>query len=282
MPGGPTIPADTDVLCEHCGYVLNGLPPGSNCPECGRPAADSDPALRTPTAWEKSAGYVPPSASGNAPISGTAPAFGAPPTPNGKPASRAALAPRGAFAPAGAFVTTSAAVLFRPTRFYRTLATRTDTPLSAVFAQIHWAAAALLLGLAAYAHAQWFIFGDPRSPLHPLKWLALSIGAYLFVLLTTRLAARLTHWEASYRSIRLTLPVVRRGLQYHAVHYLPVAVAAALTVVAYGSLVRRGLVDPLSTTTTYLYVLSAEVVIAAIYLFKTYWIAMRNMMYANA
>ena len=246
MPSGPTIPAETDVLCEHCGYVLNGLPPGSNCPECGRPAADSDPALRTPTAWEKSAGNAPASASG------------------------------------GAFVTTTAAVLFRPTRFYRTLATRTDTPLSTVFAQVHWAAAALLLGLAAYAHAQWFIFGDPGSPLHPLKWVALSIGAYLFVLLTTRLAARLTHWEASYRSIRLTLPVVRRGLQYHAVHYLPVAAAAAVTVVGYGYLVRHRVVDPVSTTTTYLYVLSAEVVIAAVYLFKTYWIAMRNMMYANA
>ena len=246
MPGGPTIPAETDVLCEHCGYVLNGLPPGSNCPECGRPAADSDPALRTPTAWEKSAGDKPSAASG------------------------------------GAFVTTTAAVLFRPTRFYRTLATRTDTPLSAVFAQIHWAAAALLLGLAAYAHAQWFVFGDPGSPLHPLKWAALSVGAYLFVLLTTRLAARLTHWEASYRSIRLTLPVVRRGLQYHAVHYLPVAAAAALTVVGYGWLVRHRVIDPVATTPTYLYVLSAEVVIAAIYLFKTYWIAMRNMMYANA
>ena len=198
MPGGPTIPAETDVLCEHCGYVLNGLPPGSNCPECGRPAADSDPALRTPTAWEKSAA--------SAPTSGPA-------SPSG-----AANPARGAFPSGGAFVTTTAAVLFRPTRFYRTLATRTDTPRSAVFAQIHWAAAALLLGLAACAHAQWFVFGDPGSPLHPLKWVALSIGAYLFVLLTTRLAARLTHWEASYRSIRLTLPVVRRGLQYHSVH----------------------------------------------------------------
>ena len=268
MPSGATIPAETDVLCEHCGYVLNGLPPGSNCPECGRPAADSDPALRTPTAWEKSAGNAPAtagaSASGGASGSGDASGSG------------------GALASGSAFLTTTAAVLFRPTRFYRTLATRTDTPLSAVFAQIHWAAAALLFGLAAYAHAQWFVFGEPGSALNPLKWLALSVGAYLFVLLTSRLAARLTHWEAAYRSIRLTLPVVRRGLQYHAVHYLPVAAAAAFTVVGYGYLVRHRVVDPVSTTTTYLYVLSAEVVIAAIYLFKTYWIAMRNMMYANA
>ena len=50
----------------------------------------------------------------------------------------------------------------------------------------------------------------------------------------------------------------------------------------YAYLIWNDMVDAVSTTTTYLYVLSAEVVIAAIYLFKTYWIAMRNMMYANA
>ena len=31
----------------------------------------------------------------------------------------------------------------------------------------------------------------------------------------------------------------------------------------------------------YLYVLAGEVVVTAIYLFQTYWIGMRNMMYAN-
>jgi hypothetical protein len=31
----------------------------------------------------------------------------------------------------------------------------------------------------------------------------------------------------------------------------------------------------------YLYTLSGEVILAAIYLFWTYWIAMRNIMYAN-
>ena len=33
--------------------------------------------------------------------------------------------------------------------------------------------------------------------------------------------------------------------------------------------------------TKYLYVLCGEVIVAAFYLFETYWIAMRNMMYAN-
>ena len=36
------------------------------------------------------------------------------------------------------------------------------------------------------------------------------------------------------------------------------------------------------STTTYLYALCGEVVVGALYLFRTYWIGMRNMMYANA
>jgi len=35
------------------------------------------------------------------------------------------------------------------------------------------------------------------------------------------------------------------------------------------------------TALAYLYILSAEVILAAGYLFKTYWIAMKNMMFAN-
>lgn len=244
MPREATIPADTDVLCESCGYVLNGLPPGSNCPECGRPIAESDPAIRLPTAWEQ--------ASGNGSASG------------------------------GAFLSTSAAVLFRPTHFYRTLATRTDTPHAAMFSHIYWVISSLLFGLAAYAHAAWFIFGDPRIPLAPLKWAAHAAVVYLFLLLTTWVASWLTNWEATYRGYRLTLPVVRRGLRFHAIHYVPVALAVAVTVIGYSWLVRRGVADLTTTTTTYLYVLSGEVVVAAIYLFKTYWVAMRNMMYANA
>lgn len=239
-----TIPADTDILCESCGYVLNGLPPGSNCPECGRPAAESDPALRSLAAWEQ-------------------------------------FDEDGSLS-AGAFLATSAAVLFRPSRFYRTLATRTDTPHAATFARIYWATSSLLVGLAAYAHAAWFVFGDPRIPLAPVKWAAHAAVVYIFLLVTTRVASWLTNWEATYRGYRLTLPVVRRGLRFHAIHYVPVALTAAVTVIGYGWLVRSGALDLTSTTTTYLYVLSAEVIGAAAYLFMTYWIAMKNMMYANA
>ena len=180
------------------------------------------------------------------------------------------------------FFTTSAAVLFRPTRFYRTLATRTDTRRATAFGQVYWVLASLLLALAAYAHAEWFIFGDVRRPLDPLIWLMLVVLTYGFLVLMNLLAARLTHWEASFRGLRLTLPVVRRGLYFHAVHYLPVAAVAAATVLAYAYCIRHARVDPVRTTTYYLYTLCGEVVLAAVYLFMTYWTAMRNMMYANA
>jgi hypothetical protein len=69
-------------------------------------------------------------------------------------------------------------------------------------------------------------------------------------------------------------------MHYHAAHYLPVAAVALATVVAYAALVAA---DPnnLRHATRYLWVLAAEVIVAAGYLFNTYWIGMRNIMYAN-
>jgi hypothetical protein len=75
--------------------------------------------------------------------------------------------------------------------------------------------------------------------------------------------------------------VVLRGLDYHAAHYLPVAIVGAATVLGYHFLLYRHWVTLLSET-TYLYVLCGEVVASAVYLFLTYWIGMKNMMYANA
>ena len=148
-----------------------------------------------------------------------------------------------------------------------------------MFAQIHWALASLFLGLAAYLHATWFVLGN-RIRYEPLTVMVVAIVIYAFLWLTTKLAAWLTHWEASYRGIRLPRQVVERGMYFHSVHYLPVAALAAATVVGYRRLLVTDRAGP-GSTTAYLYVLCAEVVLAALYLFWTYWIGMRNMMYAN-
>lgn len=44
------------LLCETCGYVIDGLPTSGPCSECGRPVADSLPERRTGTAWQRSPG----------------------------------------------------------------------------------------------------------------------------------------------------------------------------------------------------------------------------------
>ena len=46
-------PEETDLLCENCGYMLNGLPPSGNCPECGTAIDFSiSERLRQPPLWE--------------------------------------------------------------------------------------------------------------------------------------------------------------------------------------------------------------------------------------
>lgn len=41
------------LLCERCGYVIEGLPHQGACPECGKPIAESLPERRTGTAWQR-------------------------------------------------------------------------------------------------------------------------------------------------------------------------------------------------------------------------------------
>ena len=247
MPKAQTnITEENDLLCETCGYVLNGLPTGSNCPECGTPASDSAPSRRGPPAWERS----------------------------GKALFR--------------YLSTTAELLVHPSRFYRHLNTRHGRAASARFAWINQAIAAALFGTTAYIHIDGLrslsFWWNPRDFLEdPLTAIPLySVATLLVLALLTRLAARLSHWEATYRGMRLPLRVVLRGLDFHSVHYLPVALASLATVAGYRTLIRLQLMNYYKFELDYIYVLCGEVIMAAGYLFWTYWAGMKNMLYANA
>ena len=69
---------------------------------------------------------------------------------------------------------------------------------------------------------------------HPLAGIPI-LGAFVYAMLgiLTPVAASLTSWEAAYRGLRLPLPVVQRGMDFHAANYLPVGLLTALTIIGY-------------------------------------------------
>jgi hypothetical protein len=235
-----TAPSELDLLCERCGYVLNNLPIDSRCPECGSLIAESSPTLRVPAPWEQTQ----------------------------RPSWRG-------------FWQTTSQVIFSPSRFFRSLAIHVPADRSASFAVIHFGIASFLFGIAAEGHLAWLLPLTGYSS--ALRWpggIAAAGVAFTTLLLGTRLAARLTHWEAMYRGYRMPLPVVRRGMRYHAGHYLPVALCSYAIVLGYHELREHWNIGP-AYELYYLYTLSGAVILAAAYLFHTYWIGMRNLMFAN-
>jgi hypothetical protein len=241
-------PEETDILCENCGYMLNGLPPSGRCPECGQEIDLSvSERFRKPPLWEDI----------------------------GDPRPKWLR-----------FLLTTAQIIFRPTRFFRGTTSRGQIEPAREFAQIHWIISSILLGLAAWAHWDWYERSINRFTPPPPAWegwvmfLALPLGTYLATRWIIYLAARLTTWEAAYRGIRLPHGVVLRALYYHSAHLLPVALLTLITCGGFNLLQGTGRLL-MTTETAYLYVLCGEVVVAAGYLFNTYWIGMRNSMYAN-
>ncbi len=247
----PRVPELSEILCSRCGYVLNGLNNNGVCPECGHPIEQSLGNERIPPAWES-----PPS--GNR---------------------------------FKVFVTSTMEIILRPARFYRTLNVRGSVAAAQGFARIHWWIAGAMFALAGSTHAVWFSYRvAPMAPDFPGgPWAMFAILLFGLTLLTyvsldwiTRLAGRLTTLEATYRGLRLPYTVVLRGMYYHSAHYVPVGVAALVLVEGY-QLARTlfAAALPFNSPMIYLYALCALVVISALYLFQTYWIGMRNMMYAN-
>ncbi len=188
-----------------------------------------------------------------------------------------------AYETTGRFWQTTAKIIFTPARFFRSLNTRGDEIPARRFSRRHHILAAILLGLAVGSHMKGF---------WPITWHEGVVGSsialqivligltFLCLRGTTILATWLTRLEGKYWGYRLPTIAVRRTMHYHAAQLLPVAIVAFVTIVGYGWLYRSGWVS-VSSEVPYLYTLSVEVVVLAIYLFFTYWIAMKNILYAN-
>jgi hypothetical protein len=247
------IPDVTALLCEGCGYTLHQAPPEGNCPECGMPISESRPELRHVSAWEDRQDYG---------------------------------AIRG-------FAVTTARALFTPRSFFRGLSipgstletSRVSTFRSSqVFGHVYRLLSAVLLGVTASVHFDFLALSQSPRGLTQIPGLTAAIAtafAWVSVELLILAVVRLTAWEAAYRGLRLPRAVVARALDFHAVHLVPPALLGLVTVLAYDALMSRDANLAGEWIMTYIYTLSGEVIVSAGYVFVTYWIAMKNLMYAN-
>lgn len=247
-----TPPADDVLLCESCGYVLTGLPPSGNCPECGLPVASSLPgASRGPSDWE---------ARGN--LRGFL-----------RTAGRVILTPKSFFSRLAPEPT--------PHDFgFLLMSLVVGGFVVGLTIAFH---GAWLMG--------YFSRLVELGRVIPAMFGLLGMGKLATIaagLMLTKLIAWLSQLEANYWGMRLWRDVARRGLCYHAASLIPAA-ALAMTFVAFNFFTSleyrngRTMITPGLTLqpATYLYVLSGVVLVVAGYLFVTYTTAMRSLMRAN-
>lgn len=237
-----SVPEPDDLLCEKCGYLLNGLPPEGHCPECGRPVAESTVASpRRPTAWEA-----------------------------------------GRDRPVARFQFTALSVLRGPKVFFRTMTAHGDTARSAAFGRLALLPALVFNTKTVVMHyaIMHLLDGWPSRRVLPIVLVVTPILVTLAWAGLYAAVVRLTTLESGFWGMRLPRDVVRRALHYDAVHVSAAALLSWAITLAYLCLIiaddasRR-------YQLTYLYTLCGAVVVSAVYLFSVYATSMRSLMYAN-
>lgn len=182
----------------------------------------------------------------------------------------------------GTWLTTRHAVLF-DRAFGRHMQARQGAGRSRWFGLLEFSLASVWFSLAILRHAGWL---GQRTPSLITDFLlarpvwtvcCLPVVVLALLLLLYRLTARLTAWEAAYRGLRLPRVTAERGLHYHTVHVHTVALLTLVLMVVLAKLPFGGSRGDL----IYLYTLCGFVIIAAGYLFLSYWAIMRKLLYAN-
>ncbi|HEY0008869.1 MAG TPA: hypothetical protein VGB55_09110 [Tepidisphaeraceae bacterium] len=238
----PTPPAPNDVLCEACGYTLNGLSESGNCPECGTPVAFSTTeSPRRPPAWEQS----------------------------------------GIRSGVARFSRTAAAVLLHPSSFGQTISVHQDVRRSKSLAWICLIVTAYLNTKTIIVHEALtgvLTLGGPMVVIG--GFVLLPIVSLAFWWGMVHLVAWLTALESKFWGYRMPRFRVLRVLNYLTLHLIAASMLPLLATTAFAVFLAFDQ-DNGQFAVQYLYGLSAVIVIAALYLFVVYWRAMKAILNAN-